>query len=81
MPARSPDGTAERERLSDEEFRPLRAWLEYSGLWAIAIAYPLFHGIASGPEALTIEGAGHMGPLTHGALVNDAIAAHIRSAS
>ena len=46
--------------MADEAFRPLRAWLEYSGLWAIAIAYPLFHGIASGPEALTVEGAGRL---------------------
>ena len=32
-------------------------------------------------RALTIEGAGHMGPLTHGTTVNDAIVAHIRAAS
>jgi pimeloyl-ACP methyl ester carboxylesterase len=28
-----------------------------------------------------VPGAGHMGPLTHGAVVNEAIAAHIRAAS
>ncbi len=44
----------------EPEFQPLRAWLEYAGLWAIAIAYPLFHGIASGPEALAIVGAGRL---------------------
>ena len=60
MPSQPPDGSFLRSHLSDEEFRPLRAWLEYAGLWAIAIAYPLFHGIASGPEALTIEGAGRL---------------------
>ena len=30
---------------------------------------------------LTVPGAGHMGPLTHAAFVNDAIAAHLASAS
>ncbi len=32
-------------------------------------------------RAEMVPGAGHMGPLTHAALVNDTIAAHIRSAS
>jgi len=32
-------------------------------------------------RVLTVPGAGHMGPLTHAAQVNDAIAAHIRGAS
>ena len=37
-------------------------------------------GAFPNPRVLRVEGAGHMGPLTHGALVNEAIAAHIRSA-
>jgi pimeloyl-ACP methyl ester carboxylesterase len=32
-------------------------------------------------RALWVEGAGHMGPLTHGAVVNQAIVAHIAAAS
>ncbi|MGA7398180.1 MAG: sulfatase-like hydrolase/transferase [Solirubrobacterales bacterium] len=42
------------------DFQPFVAWLEYAGLWAIAIAYPLFNGIVSAPEALAIEGAGRL---------------------
>ena len=40
------------------------------------LAAALPHG-----RAQTIVGAGHMGPITHTAAVNEAIAAHIRSAS
>lgn len=32
-------------------------------------------------RAQTVPGAGHMGPLTHGALVNEALVAHIAAAS
>ena len=37
--------------------------------------------LPAGRVQMIEEGAGHMGPLTHGALVNEAITAHIRSAS
>lgn len=34
-----------------------RAYLELAGLWAVAIAWPVYEAIASGPEALTGLGA------------------------
>jgi hypothetical protein len=34
-----------------------RAWFELAGVWALAIAWPVYQNIASGPEALTMLGA------------------------
>lgn len=42
-----------------EDLKPhswLRIWAEVAGVWAIAIAWPVYTNVASGPEALTSYG-------------------------
>lgn len=34
-----------------------QSWCEFAGVWALAIAWPVYQNIASGPEALTMLGA------------------------
>lgn len=55
MTSSGPRGTPARSRPARRE--SIVAWFQYAGAWALAIAWPVYQNIASGPEALTGVGA------------------------
>ncbi|MDQ2621636.1 MAG: hypothetical protein M3Y45_01205, partial [Actinomycetota bacterium] len=56
-------------RIEEGRLTPLRAWAELAGAWSLAIAWPIFQGASSGPDALTMIRADRLDLLIFTALL------------